>query len=470
MPRSRLLLLFLPVVLLFSQEQKAQENVDSRETMQRIQQRLDSLEQQNRELMQELRELKKDLQAARGAPSVAPAAAPPPEPAKTAAAEPANTPPLEDRVAVNEARTAEQAQSKVEASQKFPISINGMLLFNAFSNSHLPSNSSATYELLSGPSRDGATVAQSILGFAFQGPQLPGGGHVNGSLTMDFYGAYTSGGTTQTERNVFRLREADLSFDWKNRTISVGQYKPLIAPLSPSSMAEVAIPALSGAGNLWLWVPQLRYEERIHLNADNGITAQGAVLQTNEQYATVPAEYTSSLAGSRPALEGRFAFWHKFDDIRKFEIASGFHVSSTHVYGATVPSRIGSVDWSITPLSKIQFSGTFYKGQNVASLGSLGNGFTFGPHDSVLPVHTSAGWAQISVPVTKRLTFNVFGGLEDDSGGTGIIRNWTYASNAMYHLGPNVVVSFEALQVRAKYVSGSHLVVDHYDLGVAYLF
>jgi hypothetical protein len=421
------------------------------------------LEQENRQLLQEVRDLRKDLDSSRGAAVPLASTDTPPEPNAAA-------PPVEDRVAVVEARTAEQAQSKVEASQKFPISLNGMLLFNAFSNSHLPSNPGAAYELLSGPSRAGATVTQSLLGLNFTGPQLPGGGHVNGSLTMDFYGAYTPSGTAQTERNVFRIREADLSFDWKNRTISVGQYKPLIAPLSPSSLAEVAIPPLSGAGNLWLWVPQVRYEERIHLNANNGITAQGALLQTNEQYAAVPAEYSNSLAGSRPALEGRFAFWHKLDDVRKFEIASGFHVSSTHVYGVTVPSRIASVDWSITPLSKLQFSGTFYHGQNVASLGSLGNGFTFGRYDTVHAVHTSAGWAQVSLPVTRRLTFNVFGGLEDDSGGTGVVRNWTYASNAMYHLGPNVVVSFEALQMRAKYLSGSHLVVDHYDLGVAYLF
>jgi hypothetical protein len=463
MPRIRFLLWFFPAVLLFAQEQKAPENVDSREAMQRIQQRLDALEQENRQLLQEVRDLRKDLDSSRGA--AAPLASTGAQPEPNAA-----VPPVDDRVAVVEARTAEQAQSKVEASQKFPISLNGMLLFNVFSNSHLPSNPGATYELLSGPSSAGATVAQSLLGLNFQGPQLPGGGHVNGSLTMDFYGAYMPSGSPQTQPNLFRIREADLSFDWKNRTISVGQYKPLIAPLSPSSLAEVAIPPLSGAGNLWLWVPQVRYEERIHLNANNGITAQGALLQTNEQYAAVPAEYSNSLAGSRPALEGRFAFWHKFDDIRKFEIGSGFHVSSTHVDGATVPSRIASLDWSITPLSKLQFTGTFYHGQNVASLGSLGNGFTFGRYDTVHAVHTSAGWAQVSLPVTKRLTFNVFGGLEDDSGGTGVVRNWTYASNAMYHLGPNVVVSFEALQMRAKYMSGSHLVVDHYDLGVAYLF
>jgi hypothetical protein len=50
------------------------------------------------------------------------------------------------------------------------------------------------------------------------------------------------------------------------------------------------------------------------------------------------------------------------------------------------------------------------------------------------------------------------------------VHEFTYASNAMYHFGPNVVLSLEALQLRAKYLSGSHLVVDHYDLGVAYLF
>jgi hypothetical protein len=369
---------------------------------------------------------------------------------------------------VNEARTAEQAQTKVEASQKFPIAISGMLLFNAFSNSRTAKNPDSTYELLSGASKAGATVAQSILGLSFQGPALPGGGRINGSLNMDFNGGTTSAG--QSEGHVLRIREADLSFDWRDRSISVGQYKPLIAPLTPQSLAEVAVPALAGAGNLWLWLPQVRYEERIHWDSNSGIKLQAALLQTNEQYATVPAEYSTSLAGARPALEGRAAFWHKFDDTRRFEVASGFHISSTHVAGSSVASHIASLDWSFTPLSKLQISGTFYHGQNVAPLGSLGNGFTIGLDDVVRPVHTSGGWAQVSLPVTKRLTFNVFAGLEDDERGSGVVRNWTYASNAMYHLGPNVVLSAEALQLRAKYSQGSHLVVDHYDLGVAYLF
>jgi hypothetical protein len=434
----RFLLLLLPALLLA-------QSPDSQQTLQRIQDRLDALEKENRQLLQELQDLRKDLEVARNAPT----------PGQ----------PLADRVAVVESRTEEQAQTKVEASQKFPLSINGMLLFNAFSNGKASENSTATYGLLSGPGIAGATVTQSMLGFDFQGPKLPGDGRVNGSLNLDFFGGYMA-----TGQSWLRIREADLSFDWQDRSFSVGQYKPLISPLAPQSLAEVGVPPLAGAGNLWLWLPQARYEERVHFGPDSGLKLQAALLETGERSSTVPVEYLSSLEPARPALEGRFAFWHKFDDVRRFEIAPGFHVSSTHVAEGSVPSRIASLDWSVVPLSKLQFSGTVYRGQNVSPLGSLGNGFTILPNESLLAVHTSAGWAQVSLPVTKRLTFNLFGGLENDNGGSAIIHESTYASNVMYHFGPNVVVSVEALQLRAKYLSGEHLVVDHYDLGIAYLF
>src|SRR5882757_6032043 len=100
MPHSRFLLLFLPAAMLFAQSQNAQESVDSPQTMQKVQERLDALERENRELMQEVRELRKDLQASRGAAPAEPNATTQPN---------ATAPPLEDRVAVVEARTAEQA-------------------------------------------------------------------------------------------------------------------------------------------------------------------------------------------------------------------------------------------------------------------------------------------------------------------------------------------------------------------------
>ncbi len=453
--RSKFLLLIpLAVSSLYSQEK--QEEPGTQAIMMQILQRLDSLEQQNAKLVEEVRVLEQEL-----AVSHAP-------PASAAASQ--EQPPVEEQVAVNARRIEEQAQTKVEASQKFPLWIDGMLLFNAFTNSGAPGvGGAANYALLTGPGTSGATVRQTLLGLQFQGPSIAFGGQVHGSLMMDFGAGYPEPGASW-----LRLRQADLSLDWKNRSFSVGQEQPLISPYQPDSLAEVTVPPLAQSGNLWLWLPQARYEERVHFGANSGLTAQAAVLQTGENYQNVPDEYAYSLALARPALEGRFAFWHKFDDVRRFEIGSGFHVSTTHVAGASVDSRIASLDWRIVPSSKIQITGTAFHGQNVAGLGSIGNGFAILENGTVRPVPSSGGWTQLSVSLTKRLNLNLFGGVESDQGkdlaAENIVRNLTYASNLMYHLGPNVIVSVEGLQMRTRLASGTTEIHNHYDLALAYLF
>jgi hypothetical protein len=438
----------------------AQESAGSSGVMKQILERLDSLEKENRELAQDVRALRQELAASRSngaAPVTAEAAQP-------------NQASLEERVTVEEQRTAEQAQTKVEASHKFPIQLNGMVLFNAFANSAgNASEYSDNYNLLTGPNRDGATLRQTLLGLDFQGPHLPGNGRVNGSITMDF-----SSGSSDPEYIRLRLRRADISLDWANRSFSIGQDKPLISPYQPDSLAEVGIPPLAGAGNLWLWLPQARYEERLHLGTSSGINAQLSVMQTEESYATLPPALQNKLEETRPALEGRFAFWHKIDDTRRFELAPGFHVSTTHVAGSSVASHIGSLDWLIVPGSHLQFSGTVFKGQNVAGLGALGNGFTITPKGDVRPVNSAGGWAQAAFPITNRLTFNVFSGLENDHSpfltASNIVHNWTYAANLLYHLGPNVVVGLEALQMRTRSFAGVAGLQNHYDLALGYLF
>ncbi len=74
-----------------------------------------------------------------------------------------------------------------------------------------------------------------------------------------------------------------------------------------------------------------------------GSPARSRLMQTGENYETVPTQYSASLGPARPALEGRIAFWHKFDDIHRVEFGSGFHTSTTHVAGSSVPSRIASL-------------------------------------------------------------------------------------------------------------------------------
>ena len=453
--RARILL-FIPLLLLPAYAQDA--NSSETTMLQKVIDRLDALERQNRELADEVRSLRDELRSARAAPT---------KPDSTEAAA-GSQPPLDERVAVDEQRIAEQAQTKVEASQKLPLKLTGMLLFNAFSASKLPTGAAASGLAYAGSS-SGASLRQTQLGLQFQGPHLPGDGQVHGFLSMDFFN-----GPSYLGSDWLRIRRGVVSFDWQNRSISFGQDKPLIAPRQPTSLAEVGVPPLAGAGNLWLWLPQARYEERHNLGTSSGFTAQAALMQTAEEYAAIPKEYADSLEQVRPALEGRIAFWHKFDDVRRFEIAPSFHLSTSHVAGTSVASHIASLDWLIVPWSKLEISGAAFHGQNVSNLGALDQGFTFFDDDRVRAVHSSGGWAQISMPIARRVTWNLFSGFQSDRAKdllpSGITRNLAYASNVMYRIGPNVLIGLEGLQTRTRLLSGREQVQNRYDLAVAYLF
>jgi hypothetical protein len=453
--RARILL-FIPLLVLPLHAQEA--NSSETTMLQKVIDRLDALERQNRELAVEVRSLREELRSARAAPT---------RPGGTQA-DADSQPPLDERVAVDEQRIAEQAQTKVEASQKLPLKLTGMLLFNAFSASKVPIGAAAS-GLAYQSTNSGASLRQTQLGFQFQGPHLPGDGQVHGFVSMDFFN-----GPSYLGSDWLRIRRGVVSFDWQNRSVSFGQDKPLIAPRQPNSLAEVGVPPLAGAGNLWLWLPQARYEERHNLGVSSGFTAQAAVMQTAEEYTATPKEYADSLEQVRPAVEGRLAFWHKFDDVRRFEIAPSFHLSTSHVAGSSVASHIASLDWLIVPWSKLEISGTAFHGQNVSNLGALDQGFTFVEDDKVRAVHSSGGWAQISMPIASRLTWNLFSGLESDRGrdlpSGGIARNLAYASNLMYRIGPNVLLGLEGLQTRTRLVSGPEQVQNRYDLAVAYLF
>jgi len=430
--------------------------------MQQILQRLDRLEQENRTLSAEVSALRSELAASRGS-----GAATFPEVADEHAA----AVPLEERVAVEEQRTADQAQAKVEASHRLPITLTGMVLFNAFMNGRAAGGEQdpATASSLDSHSGSGASVSQSLLGFNFQGPQIAGGGQVTGQLHLDFWG-----GSSDSLNHLIRLRVATLAIDWKNQSIVVGQDKPIVSPRDPTSLAQVAVSPLAAAGNLWLWQPQVRFEQRFALGDDAGIRARVGVYETSESASDATTEYASTLSSARPGFEGRFEFWRKFGEHARIEIAPGFHTSETHVAGVSVPSRLFTVDWLIEPMAKVQFTGMFFTGENTSVIGGLHGGFTIFPSNLIQSVGAAGGWAQLSYLATSRLTFNFYGGQEShnevDLLAGEITRNFEYVGNAIYRFGSNVLVGIEASQVRTNYLQQSNRLVNHYDLALGYLF
>lgn len=424
--------------------------------------RLDQLEAQNRELMTEIRALR--MQLAAGQPASAEAA--PVADAAPAGAETAPQP-IAERVEIAERRLAELEQSKVSSEHRLPLTFTGMLLFNAFANGK--GSGGADNPTLAPPNGTqgsaGATFRQSVIGLKLDGPNLIGGGKVTGSVYMDFFGGGT--GLNQT----VRLRVSTLDATWKNTTLGLAFDKPIIAPREPDSLAQVGVSPLTAAGNLWLWQPQVRVEQRISLTEQAGWRAQFGVYQTAESGTGLSAEYPD-LARSRPGYQGRFEFWGQSGS-RRIEIAPGFHASSTRVIGQSVPSRIFSIDWLIRPAARVDFTGTFFHGENTGVIGGLRQGVSV-INGRAHAVGATGGWAQFTFRATKRASFHIYGGQEDDRNrdlGLGAVgKNQGYGSNIMYRLGSNILTSFEASQVRTTYLGSGTRINPHYDLAFAYLF
>lgn len=434
--------------------------------VQQILDRLDQLEKDNQALLEEVHALRQELSALRTTP---------PENAAPSEANAAQA--TVERQAVTENRVDELAQTKVESSQKFPLRITGMALFNASVNGRL--NGNAENPLIAsvtpGEMTGDATLRQTTLGLLFNGPETFLGGKISGSLYMDFFG-----GSTLSLDHELRLRTAAINLDWKNTSLLFGQDKPIISPRNPDSLAQVGYSPLTGAGNLWLWEPQARIEQRFSLGENTGLRFQAAAISTSSlDYPANPNQYGQPGATqqeySRPGGEGRVELWHSWGDTGRFEIAGGYHYNQNRIVETLIPSEIYSADWFLRPISKLEFSGAFFGGQNVETLGGLPQGFIVHTyHARVNGVHAIGGWAQIRVPITARLAWDLYGGQESDRSSDlafgYIAKNQGYFTNLMYRIAPNVLVSLEGGQVRTTYLGLGNRLNDHYDLGLAYLF
>lgn len=431
----------------------------------RIEERLDRLERQNAELTEEVRLLRAQLSALQA--TATPATATPAAPAAI----------TNDALAIQQARIDEQAQSKVEAAHKLPLRITGMALFSAFYDTHADTG---MYSGIVAPSyaqaAAGGSLSQSIVGLEFESPNTVFGAKVHGDLYADFFGNATGASAASSYGGwpMPRLRTGTISVDWDSRSVTVGVEKPLVSPYAPDSFAQVGVPPLSGAGNLWYWEPQARFEQRISLSDDNTLRLQAALFSTHETADYVPSEYASTLAPRRPGWEGRFQFAHRVEDGAGFDLATGFHFSETHVAGQTVTSDLFSLDGRVRLSRWWNLAGTLFTGENLAGIGGSGQGFSIFPGDIARPVHSEGGWLQLTLSPKDRLSFHFFGGEQNNRGsdlwGDAIGSNASYAGNVYYQLAPNVFAAFEAGRTQTDWtVSGSRL-RNLYDLSLAYLF
>lgn len=444
----------------------------SASTLDDVVQRLEQLERQNAELREQLGLLRQELDRFKpagpeGTPSIA-----------------ARVDALEETVDVNAGRLSEQDQIKVEGSQRAPLRLTGMVLFDAYANGR--HGGTPDYPGIAavnpGAINSGASLRGSIFGLAFDSPKAVLGGQIHGLFLLDLFGGTTN--QASSSLNLFlspRLRTASVEAQWGTRAILVGQDKVIFSPREPTSLAAHVFAPLQAAGNLYGWRPQVRFEQRIGLGANQDLRLQIGAVETFEDWSVViQPEFASTLELRRPALEGHFQFSHRFDQVRRFEIASGFHVSTTHVANTSIPSTVFSVDGFIKPVRWLELAGFAFIGQNVGTMTGrmLSSGFTIlkpSPGEiQAIAIRQDGGWAQASFLATPRLSFNVQFGLEVPNEGdvlaTAIVRNATYVANMYYRVAPNVITGFEFSQVRTLYKAGQNPQNSHYDWYLAYLF
>src|ERR1700722_2610446 len=227
-----------------------------------MQHQLDDSKQQIDQLHHELEEMRAQLAAAN---IETPAAT-----AEAASQLESSVQQLQEQDEILHAEVKQHDQTKVESASKYPVKINGLVLFSSFLNDGavdnidlpivaLPRNPTIEHGSLA------ATVRQTVLGLEAKGPML-WGARSAGDFHVDFFGGVPYTDYT-TSTGTLRLRTAHARLDWANHSLIAALDAPLVSPIEPTSYVGLGEPPFAWSGNLWIWAPQLESINRAHLGA-----------------------------------------------------------------------------------------------------------------------------------------------------------------------------------------------------------
>lgn len=397
---------------------------------------------------------------------------------------------LEEQSEINAAQLKEHAQTKVESDARFRLRLSGMILANTYLNTadstvrsaptRAPSPSSP---FASSRKSVGSTLRQSIIGLAMEGPKV-GGAKITAEGEFDFY-AITSDDLRGNTLGALRLRTASARLDWERTALTIGLRPAMISPLNPASLASVWYPALSGAGNLWQWRPQIILEHRPRIDDSSELVLQGGLMTAFGE------TLDSSVIEGRLTYQGRAAIRRTLDIDRKVEIGlAGQYGKNNFSFKRQTSSYVVSSDWLIPIGSRLELSGEGYFGKAV-NLGEQSgvradafyalSGALENPATVIRGVHTFGGWGQLNLKARRDLDFNLAFGLEDPRNGdvlsdaairrtfTPYFSNRTATANFIYQLRPNFLISLEYRRIWTDYVNNRRR-NDHYNLAFGYLF
>lgn len=404
-------------------------------------------------------------------------------------------PKLEEDQQLLNAKVEDQYQTKVESASKYRIRLSGIALLNVFGTSgsvdnlDLPSRARRPRPLDSSGAF-GATLRQSLLGLQVFGPSVAGA-KSSADLELDFFGGFPNA-VDGVAAGVARLRVARLRLDWPRTSIVAGQDAPFISPLSPTSLASLGYPALSYAGNLWTWTPQIRVEHRLDLTEGSSILLQGGILDpmTGEPPSdTFYREAEGGERGRQPAYATRFAWTHSALGRPLTVGVGGYYARQDWGFGRTVDAWAGTADWNVPLGARVSFSGEFYRGRAIGGLGGgsgrsvLWNGPLTDRTTSVIGLNSTGGWAQLKFRPLERLEFNGAFGEDYPSPPdlahfsrsqsyirASIGRNQSAFVNSIYHARSNLLFSLEVRRLWTSEIFPVKYTANQINLSAGVLF
>ncbi len=268
----------------------------------------------------------------------------------------------------------DQYQTKVESASKYRLRLSGIVLMNLVSNQgtvdsiDLPTLAYAREAGDSGGSF-GATLRQSEIGLEAFGPNVAGA-KTRADLQLDLAGGFPSV-PNGINSGLLRLRTGTIRMDWTNTSVVAGQDAVFFSPNSPTSFASLAIPALSSAGNLWAWVPQIRVEHRIVLGENSSLLLQGGILDPVSGEAPGSGSYRQAGPGEssrQPAYGSRIA-WTRNVFGQPLRVGmGGFYSRQDYGYNRNVDGWAGMTDIELPLSHQFSLSGKLYRGRGLGGL------------------------------------------------------------------------------------------------------
>ena len=383
------------------------------------------------------------------------------------------------------AKVDDQEQTKVESGSKYHVRLSGLALLNAVGvrgsvdNLDLPGVAQPRAPGDSGGSV-GAAVRQSFLNLEVFGPLLDGA-RTAGSLTFDFFGGFPATGDGVSSPLV-RLRTVTFSLEWQHTSVMAGQDVPFFSPRSPTSLSSTAYPALSSAGNIWAWTPQIHVDRRIALSADSTIVVQGGILDplTGELPAREYSRVPTAGERSRIPAEAVRVGWQRTAHDRVTALGAGaYHANQDWGFGRTVGAWAATADWDVPLGPWFALSGELYRGHAIAGLGGgasdsvLFDGPTGASTSSLLAVDSAGGWSQLKFKPMSRVEFNgAFGQdtpsrtplrrfLGAGSDGSAVNRNASAFLNTIYQARSNLVFALEYRRLWTTSLYDTRQAADH---------